>query len=154
MSLIEKIYKSRKTVIHMLKDRGIDVSSLNNYTQKEIEILYNTVKLKNNKDINGIDILIEKPQKVIAKYIFNNKIRISNIMSIVDEFIEDQLNDSDILILILNTKTINSQDSLENYFNKIYETKKIFCQFFLIDRITYNITDHILVPRHSIIPKK
>lgn len=150
MSLIEKIHKSRTTVLSMLNDRGIDVSSLNQYTQHEIEIIYNSIKI-NNKEINGLDILLESPNKVLVKYVFNNKIRISNITSIVEDLIEEYLGENDTLILILNSQSITSQDALENHFNNIYKSKKIFCQYFLLDRITYNITEHSLVPKHEVI---
>lgn len=151
MSLIEKIYKSRNTALEMLKDRNYDISTINIYSLTEIESIYNSIKVKNNKEINGLDMYIDNQNKILVKYIFNNKIRISNIISIADEFIEENLNENDTLILILNTKSLNSDETLETYFSNIYKNKKIFCQYFLLDKITFNITEHVMVPKHIIL---
>ena len=49
MSLIEKILKSRNTALQMLKDRGHYIDNVNTYQQKEIESIFNSLKVKNNK---------------------------------------------------------------------------------------------------------
>ena len=145
MSLIEKLYKSRNTIIEMMEDRGYDMSNFKNYSINEIELMYSNHP-KSNKDISPLDI---KKENIYIKYILTPKIRVSNIINLLNS-IKDNFKENDTIILILNDK-ISSENSIEEYFSTLYETNKLFIQYFDIDSITFNVSRHEYVPKHTII---
>ena len=159
MSLLAKIFNSRETILDMIKDRGFVTNSLDNYSFNEIELMFNTHP-KNSKDISPLDISLsdENNNKLIVKYILTPRIRISNIQTIANNIIEDDTGNYDIkpndtIILVVKDK-ITSEENLEEYFEKIYRTKKIFIQYFYVDTLTFNITKHNFVPKHEILTEK
>lgn len=148
MTLLEKLFKSRKIILEMIADRGYDTTKLQNYSLNEIDLMYSNHP-KTNKEISPLDITITNTDKIFAKYILTPRIRISNIQTIIDSIIED-FNENDTLLLIIRDK-ITSETALEEFFEKIYKEKKIFIQYFYIDTLTFNVTKHSFVPLHEIL---
>jgi len=147
MSLLDKIYKSRKTVIDLMEDRGVDMDKFKEYTINEVELMVTNMS-KANKDISPVDMTLENG---IIKYILTPKIRVTNLMSLTDQ-ITDEYKEGDTVIFILRDK-ITSEESIEEFFYNIYLSKKIFVQYFHLDTLTFNVTKHSLVPRHEILTK-
>lgn len=147
MSLTNKLYKSRKIILEMLRDRGYNTENYENYTPESIDILFKT-NMKVTKDINPIDIELEESNKVLIKYLMTPKIRVNNIFSIVEELIEEETyKENDTIILIIKDKLTN-YEQVAYYFDNIYSKNKIFIQLFNIDMLMYNVTHHKLVPKH------
>ena len=150
MSISNKFYVSRKVILDMLEDRGWDTSNYRNYTNTEIDIMIKNMSVK-TKDISTLDILIEKDtKKILVKYILTSKVRSLNIKNLTETFIEETLNEGDELILIIMDRLTNDLP-LETFFNNIYTSKKIFCQYFWIKKLTFNVTEHEIVPKHIIL---
>lgn len=150
MSLLEKLFKSRKIILEMIKSRGYNTEPFNNYSLNEIELMFSNHP-KNNKEISPLDILTSNndDNKIQVKYILTPKIRISNIQTLIDTIIENlQKNDS--LILITRDK-ITSDLALEEILNKIYKEKQIFIQYFYIDTLTFSVIEHEFIPEHYIL---
>mgnify|MGYP006108530465 CR=1 FL=1 len=145
MSLLDKIYKSRKTVIELMEDRGVNMDKFKEYTINEVELMVSNMP-KANKDISPVDITLDKG---IIKYILTPKIRVTNLMSLTNQILEDY-SEGDTIIFILRDK-ITSEDSIDEFFRNIYTKEKIFVQFFHLDTLTFNVTNHSLVPRHEIL---
>ena len=145
MSLLEKLYKSRNIIIEMMEERGYNMNDFKNYSINEIELMYSNHS-KSNKDISPLDI---KVNNVYIKYILTPKIRISNIINLLNS-IKDSFDEGDTIILILNDK-ISSENSIEEYFSTLYKNDKLFVQYFDIDSITFNVSKHELVPKHTIL---
>ena len=149
MSFQDKIYKSRKTIIEMMEDRGINMDKFKQYSINEIELMLNNHP-KANKDISPIDISLDH---VLIKYILHPpKIRVSNIISLIDTLIED-LKEGDTLIFI-GIEKLTSEDVLEEYFDTIYSKNKIFVQYFNLDTLTFNVTHHNMVPKHTLLSEE
>ena len=68
MSLTNKLYKSRKIILEMLRDRGYNTENYENYTPESIDILFKT-NMKVTKDINPIDIELEESNKLLIKWL-------------------------------------------------------------------------------------
>jgi len=145
MSLLDKIYKSRKTVIELMEDRGVNMDKFKEYTINEVELMVSNMP-KANKDISPVDITLDKG---IIKYILTPKIRVTNLMSLTNQILEDY-SEGDTIIFIIRDK-ITSEDSIDEFFRNIYTKEKIFVQFFHLDTLTFNVTNHSLVPRHEIL---
>ena len=84
MLFITKLEKSRGVILEMLEDRGFNVDEYKNYTVVEIDSMYKNTPSKVQKDLLPLDIICSKDsQKIIVKYVFNSKIKPSNIESIL-----------------------------------------------------------------------
>lgn len=146
MSIVNKLVKSRGTIIKMLETRGIDTSDYNPITDKEVNILFNSMP-KLSKDKSPLDIVIGNNPQVYIKYSLGSRQRVSNIISFVEDIIED-LNENDTLIIVIKDK-LTTDTQLEAHFKTVYESKKIFVQYFYLDTLTFSIIDHELVPKHE-----
>jgi DNA-directed RNA polymerase I, II, and III subunit RPABC1 len=145
MDLEEKqiLFKVRKTVLEMIRDRGIFVPDAENITFEQLSIKYN------NKNL---DIYINDENKNIKVYVhFHNEIKnfskadLKNIMTNVITKYDDQ---NIMLILILKEKensAVSKELSKESYKN---------VEVFLRKNMVFNITHHVLVPKHSILSKE
>ena len=148
MSLLDKIYKSRQTVIELMEDRGVNMDKYKDFTINEVELMVSNMP-KKNEDISPVDITLENG---IIKYFLTPKIRVTNLMTQTDKIIEDY-NEGDTVIFIIREK-ITSEDSIEEFFRNIYNTRKIFVQYFHLDTLTFNVTKHSMVPKHEILSKE
>lgn len=144
MSILDKTYKSRKTVLEMMKDRGYNIEKYENFSIHEIETMV-TNHQKSNKEISPIDIQLDD---TLIKYVFTHKIRISNLTMLTDYFIEE--GNYKKIIFIVKDK-INIESPIEEHFTNIFNTTGIFIQYFYLDSLTFNITKHSIVPHHSIL---
>ena len=152
MSFSNKLFMSRGIILELLRDRGVDTSEYENYTQNEIDIMFKNVSVK-SRDLNTLDIKLRDSNgnNVIVKYLLTSKIRFSNMINNTETLIEDEIiNDKDTVIFIIKDK-LSSDETLEEYFKSIYDKKQIFCQYFWINSLTLNITKHEKVPKHIIL---
>ena len=114
MSLLDKIYKSRKTLIELMEDRGVNMDKYKDYTINEIELMVLNGP-KSNKDISPVDITLENG---IIKYILTPKIRVTNLKTLTSQILEDY-GEGDTVIFIIRDK-ITSEDSIDEFFRNIY----------------------------------
>ena len=96
-SQIEKIYNSRIHILNILKYRGFDILTHDNFTINEINIL---------NDNNQLDILLKNNttnKKVYVKYYLNKLIKPQTIYSFIEDLfnIDNVLTKTDDLIIII-----------------------------------------------------
>jgi DNA-directed RNA polymerase I, II, and III subunit RPABC1 len=154
MSLTNKLYKSRKVIIDMLNDRDIDTTKYNNYSPEEIDILYDAGQ-KIIKDLNPIDMELKMGSinSLTVKYMLTSKIRVLNIMTVVEDMLEDEhspYKSGDTIIIVICEK-LKHPELLETFFDNMYNKHNIFCQLFHLNMLMYNVTKHSIVPKHVII---
>ena len=149
MSLINKINLSRSIILNIIQQRGFKTDKYNNFTINEIDKMYTaTISSKANQDLGPLDMIIEGDNKVVVKYILNQKIRATNLINSLEE-IMDNLSEGDTLIFITNDKLNN--ESIDELLESIYTKNNIFVQIFWINTIIRDITNHEFVPKHEII---
>ena len=154
MSLSNKLFLSRPIILELLQDRGFDTEIYNNFTPEEIEIMYKSVSTKTSElSVLDIQLTNQTKQKIIVKYIFAPRIRVSNIINATETLLETELNEGDTLIVIIRDN-LTSDEALEEYFKQIYIERKVFCQYFWINALTFNLTQHEMVPKHEIIEEE
>lgn len=139
-----KVYKSRKTILNILKDRGYKIDDYNEFTISEIQILINNDQL---------DMLIyhnENKKKIYIKYYINLKIKPKNIYNLAEDIfnLEEILNKDDELIVITKYKL---NDSIRDTLETLYRDEQYYINIFNINDYLFNITKHILVPKHVIL---
>ena len=153
MSILNKLFKSRKVILEMLNLRGYDTDKYNNFSFSEKDIKLKNMNKKTTYETNMIDIeCINKKKKIIVKYIFS-KVRASNIKNLIDEMIENEIvsNNNDVVFIIKDK--VNNMEVFDNLFDLYFNSNNIFIQLFSIDSLQVNITKHTLVPELQILEK-
>ena len=139
----KNLYKVRETILEMINDRGYLVPISENITFEQFLLKYN------NKNI---DIFINDEVKNKKIYIhFHNDIKnfskgdLKNItQKVISEFSDEDIN----LILLLREKE-NSAVSKE-LMKEAYKNVEVF----LKKNMLFNITHHVLVPKHILLSKE
>ena len=139
----KNLYKVRETILEMINDRGYLVPESENITFEEFVLKYN------NKNI---DIFINDEVKNKKIYVhFHNDIKnfsksdLKNVMQkVISEFSDQDIN----LILLLREKE-NSAVSKE-LMKEAYKNVEVF----LKKNMLFNITHHVLVPKHILLSKE
>ena len=151
MSLSNKLFLSRSIIFELLQDRGFDTEKYSTFTPQEIELMYKSVSTK-TAELSVLDIQLtnKTKHKIVVKYVLSPRIRVSNIINVTEALLEDHLNEGDTLIVIIRDN-LTSDEALEEYFKQIYSEHKVFCQCFWINALTFNLTQHEMVPKHDII---
>jgi len=147
---IPMIYKSRKTILDLLKNQGYDVNDYSDFGVNEIQAMYNAKQLDMLVSANNGQI---KERKVYVKYHLGKTLRIEYINEYVDDLfnIENVLKKTDTLVIIINQEV---NQTLTNILNQIWEREGIFIILFSLERLQFNILNHIYVPTHIILNEK
>tara|TARA_E500000178_G_scaffold351783_1_gene413688 strand:- start:5417 stop:6046 length:630 start_codon:yes stop_codon:yes gene_type:complete len=151
MSLSNKLFVSRKTILEMLKYRNINTDDYDNFSQEELELMYKAHP-KITYEINPLDMVFK--EKVTVKYVLQPKLRSKDLIEVVDTMIEENVvNEGDTLIFIIRD-TMKAEDTIELNFENVYQNKKVFVQMFDINKLMFNVTKHNLVPKHVIMSEE
>ena len=143
-SNIENIYKSRCNILDILKYREFDISSYENFTINEINILNNN---------NQLDILVKNNttnKKVYVKYYLNKLLKAQTIYSFIEDLfnIDNILTKNDDLIIIIKDEP---NENLNQIIRDIWNEDEYYISILNINRLQYNILNHTLVPKHIIL---
>lgn len=131
----EHIVTSFGTILEMLRDRGIDTGIV---TKHHLADMLNSDQIK-----PIIEIIVDKT-KVI--YYTNTKFKPVEVVGIIQQDLSNQSN-YDMYLLVLNENpTANNM--------KAFADVKVNIEIHLVKRLLFNITKHILVPKHEVIRKK
>jgi DNA-directed RNA polymerase subunit H len=144
-SLISSIYKSRKTLIELMKSQNYNVDEYELFSINEINIKYQNKQL---------DMLLEKntennKTKIYIRYYFGKSLR-SQIQDIIDDLfnLSVVLTKKDTLLIIVKE---NVNDILMQDLKHIWEQDGIFIIIQNISSLQFNILNHVLVPQHRIL---
>lgn len=124
------ILKSFKTILEMLNDRKIDVNGIDENLIAE-QIKQNASKIGFEIKINNINVI----------YYLSQKFKWTELRKIIDE---DRMEPNFLHIFIVNDKISASNMKSLNALN-------INMQIFNIKELQFNITRHVLVPKHELI---
>lgn len=144
-SRILKLFKSRNTLIEQLEGLDYDVSEHVDFSINEIDAMNNNTQLdftlKHNND----------ERKVHVKYYLTSKqINRANLDNIIDDVyhIDNILSKNDILVLIIEDEP---NETTINKIKYLYSHDGIFVVIHNINRLQYNILNHTLVPKCTIL---
>lgn len=142
--LIKEIYKSRKTILEILESRGFDVSDYNNFTYDELHTMIQ------NQQLDLIVIHPTTDKKVYIKYNIFKVLRPNNIYDIIEDlfYIESILTKNDDIIIINKDEP---NDTLQTAVKNIWLQDSIYISILNIARLQFNILNHTLVPKHTIL---
>ena len=100
---------------------------------------------------NDLDMYFNEGIKIYCKYHIQKKpIRVQYIEEYIDEIynIEEKLSNKDILIIVGND---NMNDTIKKYIISLYINRQINIIYLSIKELQYNVLQHVLVPKHTII---
>lgn len=159
---ILSIYNSRKNILEILGSQGYDVSGYAEFSSNEIDAMYSNsqldmliskkTELASNEDVDSSPVA-EKGKKVYIKYFLQSKqMRKENLDDFVEDLftIENILTKDDTLVIIANE---DPNDTITNKVKYLYDHDGIFVVIHNIKRLQFNILQHQLVPKISILDK-
>ena len=142
---ILNIYKSRKSILEIVKSLGYNVEDYEGFNINEIDAMLSNEQL---------DMLIENPnsqKKIYIKYHLSSKqVRQGMLDDLVEELynIENVLEKKDTLIIITEDEP---NDSIVSRLKYVYDHDDIFVVIHNIHRLQFNILEHNLVPKCDIL---
>lgn len=151
MNIINKIYRSKTTLLEMLELRGFDTEKYKNFSLNEIDVMYKSMDKKLTTESSPLDFDCEKgDNKCYIKFVLFTKLRVANIKTLIENMIDEYIKEGDTIIFVVKDK-INNIDSYESVLSTYLEENKIMVQIFWIDTLLTNITKHELVPEMRIL---
>ena len=156
-SLISQIYKSRGVILELMKAQNYNITEYDGFSVNEI----NTMKTNNQLDLilsknqyeEGEENVIKKEdyeKKIYIKYYLGKSLRPNNLQEMIDDlfYIEEILTKNDTLLVVVKDEV---NETLLNTLKHIWESDKIFIILIPLQRLQFNILEHILVPPHRIL---
>ena len=168
---ISKVYNSRNVILSLMKKQGYNISEYQGFSINEI----NTMMLNSQLDIivsKGLaedleekveekveaaeekkaEEKVEKVKKIYIKYYILKALKPNNLQEIIDDLfvVEEILKKSDTLYIIVND---DMNKTLISKVKHIWDTEGIFVVILPLERLQFNILDHILVPFHRVLSK-
>jgi DNA-directed RNA polymerase subunit H (RpoH/RPB5) len=142
---ILKIYNSRNTIIDLLKTLNYVLDDYQEFSINEIDAMVTNDQL---------DMLVSNPttnRKVYIKYFTNLKnVRKENLDTLIEDLfiLEAVLTKNDILVVIVNE---DPNDTIRDKIKYLYDHDGIFIVMHYIERLQFNILNHTLVPKSTIL---
>ena len=89
-------------------------------------------------------------KKIYIKYYLGKSLRPNNLQEMIDDlfYIEEILTKNDTLLVVVKDEV---NETLLNTLRHIWESEKIFIILIPLQRLQFNILEHILVPPHRIL---
>jgi DNA-directed RNA polymerase subunit H len=151
-AIISTVYTSRNIILDLMGKQGYNIEDYGNFSVNEVNSM---------KQNNQLDMLLEKKEenpvtkrknKIYIRYYLGKTIRPSNLQEMIDDLfnLEEILKKDDTLFIIIKDE-IN--ETLTNELKHIWESDGIFIVIENIKRLQFNILDHELVPKHTILPE-
>jgi DNA-directed RNA polymerase I, II, and III subunit RPABC1 len=128
----EYISRSLKTIMEMLQDRKVDVSTIKDGLSTIVDTNHNKATF---------DVIIDKIK--IMYYLPPSKFKWGE----VKKSFEDDENQYDLIIFIVKEKV--SQNNL-----KLIHSLGLHIQIFEIKELQFNISKHVLVPKHEVVDEQ
>ena len=135
------VHKSREIILKHLDYQGYNVSDYNDTSINEVHLMIQNKQLDmlmNNSD----------DKKVYVKYHLGKSLRPQYIHDMIDDLynLEQILTKEDMLIVIIKDEP---NDTMINLLKHLYADRQIYISVFNINRLQFNILEHIMVPKHT-----
>ena len=154
--VIETLYRSRKTLLNILKAKGYDIIPYEKFGPWEIETMIQSEKV-NSLRMNLIkkDDSKSKAQNCIVIYRLNRLKQ--SIQTFVNAFFDEESEDyianpeaTEVIVMLL--EPVNTVDVFHNSALAAFQ-KNLRISFFQAHSLVNNPQDHVLVPLHELVNK-
>jgi len=158
-TIISQIYKSRVTILDLMKKQGYATKDYEGFSINEI----NTMKTNNQLDmilekypneVNNPDVKDDAEEtettKIYIKYYLGKSLRPNNLQEMIDDLftVEEVLKKKDTLFVVVRDEV---NETLMNFVKHTWESEKIFIIIQPLKRLQFNILEHVLVPQHRVL---
>ena len=135
--LVSSVYKSRKTLIDLMKEQHYAVSEYQDFSVNEVNSMLQNKQLDMLLEKDEEDPTTKRKSKLYIKYYLAKTLRPQNIQEMLDDLfhLEQILTKDDTLMI------------------HIWEQDGIFVIIQNIKRLQFNILQHSLVPSHRVLSK-
>jgi len=161
-SLISMVYKSRSVLLNLMKKQDYITSEYEGFSVNEINTMKTNNQLdmileKNNLQTNDKQITGEMYEddnttrnKIYIKYYLSKSLRPNNLQEMIDDLfsVEEVLTKEDTLLVVVKDEV---NETLINYLKHIWESEKIFIILQPLQRLQFNILEHVYVPLHKVL---
>ena len=161
-SLISMVYKSRTVLLNLMKRQDYITSEYEGFSVNEINTMKTNNQLdmileKNNLQTNDKQITGEmydddntSRNKIYIKYYLSKSLRPNNLQEMIDDLfsVEEVLTKEDTLLVVVKEQV---NETLINYLKHIWESEKIFIILQPLQRLQFNILEHVYVPLHNVL---
>jgi DNA-directed RNA polymerase subunit H (RpoH/RPB5) len=140
--LISAVYKSRRTILDLMKAQGFNISDYENFGISEVNSM---------EQNNQLDMLVDNgTNKTYIRYFLNKKISVTNINDMIEDLyvVTETLRKEDTLFIVVR-EDIN--DTVTTELVHIWERDGIYIVIENIKRLQFNILEHSLVPKHRVL---
>jgi DNA-directed RNA polymerase subunit H (RpoH/RPB5) len=143
------VFKSRRTVIELMKTQGYNVGDYDNFSINEVNTMHSQSQLDMLLEKNEVNKKTNKKDKIYIRYYLAKSIRPQNVQEMIDDLfnLEEVLSKEDTLLIIAKEEM---NDTMRNFVKHIWESEGIFVIIQNIKRLQFNILQHSLVPSHKI----
>uniref|UniRef100_A0A6C0AZY4 RNA polymerase subunit H/Rpb5 C-terminal domain-containing protein n=1 Tax=viral metagenome TaxID=1070528 RepID=A0A6C0AZY4_9ZZZZ len=150
--LVSLVYKSRKTVIELMKKQDYSVSEYENFSVNEVNSMLQHKQLDMLLEKKEEDPETKRKNKIYIRYYLGKTLRPQNIQEILDDLfhLEEILTKEDTLMVIIKE---DMNETMTNLLKHIWEQDGILIILQNIKRLQFNILEHTLVPSHRILSK-
>ena len=143
ISLITKIFNSRRIILEQLENRGYNIDKYKNFSLHELHIL-------NQENVKQLDMYLESENKpsLYIKYHINSKLKPKDVYDFLEDLENSDLDENTELIVIMKEKM---NDTMKNFIKNLYHKDKKFVIVFNIHRLLFDILNHSYVPKHEVL---
>lgn len=151
-SLISSIYKSRKTLLELMKKQNYNIDDYENFSINEVNSMFQNKQLdlllEKKPDENAPK--TERRKKIYISYYLTKTLRQQNIQEMIDDLfhLEEILTKEDTLMIIVKE---DMNETMTNLLKHIWEQDGILIIIQNIKRLQFNILEHVLVPEHRVL---
>ena len=151
-SLISSIYKSRKTLLELMKIQNYNIDDYENFSINEVNSMFQNKQLdlllEKKPDENAPK--TERRKKIYISYYLTKTLRQQNIQEMIDDLfnLEEILTKEDTLMIIVKE---DMNETMTNLLKHIWEQDGILIIIQNIKRLQFNILEHVLVPDHRVL---
>ena len=151
-SLISSIYKSRKTLLELMKKQNYNIDDYENFSINEVNSMFQNKQLdlllEKKPDENAPK--TERRKKIYISYYLTKTLRQQTIQEMIDDLfhLEEILTKEDTLMIIVKE---DMNETMTNLLKHIWEQDGILIIIQNIKRLQFNILEHVLVPEHRVL---
>ena len=151
-SLISSIYKSRKTLLELMKKQNYNIDDYENFSINEVNSMFQNKQLdlllEKKPDENAPK--TERRKKIYISYYLTKTLRQQSIQEMIDDLfhLEEILTKEDTLMIIVKE---DMNETMTNLLKHIWEQDGILIIIQNIKRLQFNILEHVLVPEHRVL---